>query len=142
MVKSTNAGKYATAVNLERLGVIACALIVYLHPTMLWSSELPGHVRIIGVVLSVWSAAMWFALALAIYRLQPLAPILALCIYVVARAGHLLYGTMGFGTSEDVPTLLVTTILIGFLSVSVYGAVQHQRVESSEKTFVATWMRE
>jgi FtsH-binding integral membrane protein len=115
------------ALTLERLGLPACLAIAYLHPTMLWINELPIHVRLFGVILSVAGAAMWFALGLAIYRLQPIAPAIALFVYITARFGHVIYAKLGHGVEEDMVTLAVTGALALVLCVSVYGTVERRR---------------
>jgi hypothetical protein len=112
---------------LERLGLPACLLIAYLHPTMLWTNELPIHIRLFGVVLSVVGAAIWFALGLAIYRLQPIAPAIALFVYLAARFGHVIYARLGHGAEEDIVTLAVTGAVVLLLSVSVYGTLERRR---------------
>lgn len=115
------------ALTLERLGLPACLLIAYFHPTMLWTKELPMHVRLFGVILSVAGAAFWFALGLSIYRLQPAAPAIALFVYLAARFGHMGYSRLGHGVEEDIVTLAITGAVILLLCASVYGTVERRR---------------
>jgi hypothetical protein len=115
------------AITLERLGLPACLLIAYLPPTMFWSDEMPISLHLFRMLLSIATAAVWFALGWEIYLLRPAIPIIALLIYLLGRTSHIAYVALGPGTAEGKMAMWLTLSLGLFLGVSVLGTLRYHR---------------
>lgn len=104
------------------LGFFACLLIAYLHPSMLWTPELPGQFAPLAVPVSLVLTGMWIAFGWGILRLSRLAPLGASITYALGRGGHLLYRWQSAGELEDVAIILVSLVLMTGLLISARAA--------------------
>ncbi len=104
------------------LGFCACLLIAYLHPSMLWTPELPAQLAPLAVPISVLMTGMWIAFGWRILRLSRLAPVGASLTYAIGRGGHLFYRWYSAGEVENLAMILMSIVLMAGLLVSA-GAV-------------------
>ena len=110
-----------------QFGFVAFLLIAYLHPSMLWTPELPGEFAPLAVPISLLMTGMWFAFGWRILRLSRLAPVGASLTYAIGRGSHLLYRWYSAGEAEDAAIMLVSVVLMAGLLVSGRAAFRARR---------------
>ncbi len=110
-----------------QFGFAACLFIAYLHPSMLWTPELPGELAALAVPISVVMTGMWLAFGWRILRLSRIAPVGASVTYAIGRGGHLLYRWYSAGEAEDLAIIVVSLLLMVALLASARAAFRIRR---------------